>query len=231
MPVAPDIPAAEMAIVEMTNTFRKEHKLAGATPSPLLAAAARAYAKVLAARQAALSHTVDGTTPAQRAQSAGYAPCQIAENLAMLYDSRGFTAMDYARRTLAGWKDSPGHRGNMLMPHVTEIGVGIARMGPNDPRYVAVQLFARPEALKYSFRIANKTPGTLSYAFAGEEHAVKSRQIITHTSCAPGTIAFKLDAGGTAAGRHEARDGQIYTLISDGNGGVRVEVKGGAGAD
>ncbi len=42
-----------------------------------------------------------GTTPATRAQEAGYAYCQIAENLAMASDSRGFSAQDYADRARA----------------------------------------------------------------------------------------------------------------------------------
>jgi hypothetical protein len=223
MPITLDIPAAETAIVEMTNTFRAEHKLAGVTPNPLLAAAARAYAKVLAARKGELSHTFGGTTPATRVSAAGYAYCQIGENLAMAYDSRGFTARGYAHLTLDGWKESPGHRHNLLMPEVTDIGVAVARSGANDPRYVAVQVFARPKALKYTFRIANRTKSAVAYTFAGEEHAVLPRQIITHTSCAAGDISFKLDAR-SGVGRYEARDGRVYTLQPRQGGGVTVAV-------
>ncbi len=223
MPVALDIPAAETAIVEMTNTFRAEHKLGNVTPNPLLAAAARAYASVLAKRKGALSHTLDGTTPATRVKAAGYAYCQIGENLAMAYDSRGFSAGGYARLTLNGWKESPGHRSNLLMPEVTEIGVAIARSGANDPRYVAVQLFARPRALRYSFKIANRTTSAVAYSFADDEHTVLPRQIITHTSCAVGTIAFKLQAK-SGVSRYEARDGRVYTLRSHQGGGVKVDV-------
>ena len=57
MPIAPDIPAAETAIVEMTNAFRKEHARTAVKPNAQLAAAARAYAKKLARTQA-FSHTV-----------------------------------------------------------------------------------------------------------------------------------------------------------------------------
>ena len=44
MPITPDIPATEVAIVEMTNAFRKQHKLAAVRPNARLEAAARAYA-------------------------------------------------------------------------------------------------------------------------------------------------------------------------------------------
>ena len=92
----------------------------------------------------ALSHTADGTTPAQRIASAGYRYCQVGENLASILDTRGFTADEYARRAVQGWENSPGHRHNMLLEHVTETGVGVVRSSPSVPKYIAVQLFARP---------------------------------------------------------------------------------------
>ena len=154
MPITPDIPAAEVAIVEMTNAFRKQHKLAAVRPNARLEAAARAYAQVLA-RGRDLSHTLQGTTPATRAQKAGYGYCQIAENLAMASDSRGFSARDYADRAVRGWQRSPGHRRNLLLPHLTDIGVAVVRAAPDDPRYIAVQLFGRPESLRYAFKVRN----------------------------------------------------------------------------
>jgi Cysteine-rich secretory protein family len=226
MPAALDIPATETAIVEMTNAFRTEHKLARVTPNPLLAAAARAYAMVLSKRKGELSHTIDGTTPATRVNAAGYAYCQIGENLAMAYDSRGFSSAGYARLTLDGWKESPGHRRNLLMAEVTDIGVAVARSSASDPRYVAVQVFARPRALRYSFKIANRTASTVHYTFGGEAREVLPRQIITHTSCASSDISFKLEAG-SGVGRYEARDGRVYTLQPRQGGGVTVEVSGG----
>jgi hypothetical protein len=225
MPVTPDIPAAEAAIVEMTNALRADHKLSAVTPNPQLAAAARAYARVLATAKGGLSHTANRTTPATRVRSAGYAHCQIAENLSALYDSRGFTAADYARRTLQGWEDSPGHRKNMLMPNVTEIGVAVVRSAANDPRYIAVQLFARPLRLKYTFRIANRATQAVSYSFSGEEHVVVPRETVTHGACLPGTLTFKIE-NDKAAARYLARDGQVYTLKPRKGGGVQVEVDG-----
>jgi hypothetical protein len=192
-------------------------------PNPQLAAAARAYARVLAARKEGLTHTANGTTPATRAKSAGYAYCQIAENLAAHYDSRGFTTADYARRALQGWEDSPGHRRNLLMPHVTEIGVGVARSGANDPRYIAVQLFGRPLRLKYTFKITSRATRPVGYSFSGEEHVVAPRETITHGACAPGSLSFKLDAKRPAAARYQARDGQVYILKPAKGGGVTVE--------
>ena len=68
-------------------------------------------------------------TPAIRAKNAGYAYCQIGENLASASDSRGFSADGYAKLAVEGWEHSPGHRKNMLLAPVTETGVAIAKSG------------------------------------------------------------------------------------------------------
>ena len=107
MPITPDIAAAEAAIVEMTNAFRAENKLPPVRSNATLQAAARTYAKRLG-KFDALSHTADGTTPAERVAKVGYRYCQVGENLASIFDTRGFSADDYARRVVQGWEESPG---------------------------------------------------------------------------------------------------------------------------
>lgn len=221
MPVTPDIGAAETAIVEMTNVFRAQNKLAPVRQNPQLAAAARSYAlKLTGSRE--LSHTLDGTTPADRVTRAGYSYCQVSENLASLLDTRGFTAQEYARRAVEGWENSPGHRANMLMPYVTETGVAVARAAPNEPRYIAVQLFGRPETAKYSFRVSNLTRSSIAYAFDGEENSVGVNEIVTHTTCVPGSIAF--DTGKGPRATYTTRQGQTFLLRPAGAGAVNVEL-------
>jgi len=222
MPVLPDPPAAESAIVEMTNAFRATQKLAPVRQNPKLAAAARAYAKRLIGYEG-LSHTADGTTPAQRVGNAGYRYCEVSENLAMFLSRRGFTADEYARRAVSGWEESPGHRKNMLLPYVTETGVGVVRASPNEPRYIAVQLFARPDAAKYSFKIRNEAPQPVAYRFNETANTVSPRQIITHTTCLPGTIAFETASAPNVKARYETRAGQVFSLKPT-SAGIAVEV-------
>jgi len=221
MPLLPDLPAAEAAIVQMTNDFRAAHRLAPVKQNPQLAAAARAYAHKLT-RYEGLSHTADGTTPSQRVGAAGYRYCQVGENLASLLDSRGFTATAYAQRTVKGWEDSAGHRKNMLLPFVTETGVAVVRASPSEPRYIAVQLFARPEATKYRFKVMNEAARAVAYRFNAEENTVSPREIITHTACLPGTIEFETGVNA----RYETRAGQVYSLKAT-PAGITVEVGGG----
>ncbi len=119
--VLPDPPAVEIAIVEMTNTFRKQQHLDTVRPNAGLTAAARAYAAFLAG-SGQFSHTADGREAGDRISAAGYTWCQIGENLALHMDSRGFEAHALAEKSVQGWINSPGHRANMLTPYVTETG-------------------------------------------------------------------------------------------------------------
>ena len=222
MPITPDIPATEVAIVEMTNAFRKQHKLAAVRPNARLEAAARAYAKVLA-RGRDLSHTLQGTTPATRAQKAGYGYCQIAENLAMASDSRGFSARDYADRAVRGWQRSPGHRHNLLLPHLTDIGVAVIRAAPDDPRYIAVQLFGRQDSLRYAFKVRNIGKRPVAYEYAGKRYDLDREQYKAHTACLPRDINVFANAKSKATARYEARNGQVYSLEA-GPDGVTVRI-------
>lgn len=225
MPVVlPDTPTVEAAIVEMTNAFRAKEKLAPVRANPALTAAARAYAAFLA-RTGAFSHTADGRQAGDRIASAGYQWCEVGENLALHIDSRGFQSRDLAQKSVEGWIKSPPHRKNLTAPFVTEIGVGVASAPGRDPKFISVQVFARPKALQYRFQVANTTGQSVSYAFGGKAREVKPRFVITHTSCDPGDISFVSFGGKTLSMRYPARDGLVYRLVPDAAAGVRVEVK------
>jgi len=163
MVTLPDLPQTEIAIVEMTNAFRKDNKLAALKPNAALAAAARAFADYLG-KSGKFAHEADGRQPAQRAEAQGYRYCTVAENLALNLDSRGFETKELARNAVEGWKASPGHRANMLRPHVTEIGVAVVRAPDRDPKFISVQLFGRPDSLKVTFRTAREPRCATSWA-------------------------------------------------------------------
>jgi hypothetical protein len=223
----PDTPAVETAIIEFTNAFREKNKLGDVKPNAALTAAARAYAAYLA-KTAKFSHTADGREAGDRVASAGYEWCQVAENLAMHLDSRGFEARDLAKKSVEGWINSQGHRENLLAAGVTEIGVGVARAPDKNPKYISVQLFARPKALQYEFQISNTSSARVSYTFGGEQHDIEPKYAITHTACNPGTLVFdKVGAGGAARAismRYEATGGVVYTLKPDKAQGLKVDV-------
>jgi uncharacterized protein YkwD len=225
--VLPDIPVVETQIIEMTNAYRGRQNLARLSANPNLAKAARAYAAFLA-KSGLFSHTADGREVGERIASAGYAWCQVGENLAMHLDSRGFESRALASKSVEGWINSPPHRANLVAPHMTEIGVGVARAPGKDPKFISVQLFARPQSLAYEFQISNTTAERVAYSFGGEAHEIKPRYAVTHSSCSPGEISFDSFGGGLwpkkLSMRYEARDGLLYRLEPDADGGVQIAV-------
>ena len=222
MATLPDLPQTERAIVEMTNAFRRESKLAEVKPNAALTAAARAFAEYLA-RTGKFAHEADGRQPAERAEASGYRYCRVAENLAMNLDSRGFQTLALAGAAVEGWKNSPGHRANMLQRTVTEIGVAIARAPDPDPKFISVQLFGRPESLKVEFRIENRTGTAVRYALGEETHTLPVRAVVTHTSCDPEQLSF--EQAGAAPQRLEPRNGDRFVVRSGTAGAVDVERK------
>ena len=225
--LSPDIPAVEIQIVEMTNRVRAQEMLTAVMPNAQLAAAAQAYAQFLA-KSGTFSHTADGHEAGERITDAGYQWCQIGENLALTQSSNGFATRDLATKAVEGWLNSPGHRHNMVLPNVTEIGIGIARAPDKDPKYLIVQLFGRPKSLTYEFQISNASKATISYSFGGETHEVKPSFAVTHTACAPSALTFeKAGAGAGAkslAARYEAADGVVYVVKSSKAGGITIEI-------
>jgi len=219
MAVLPDLPQTEIAIVELTNAFRKENELGAVTSHPALAAAARAFAEYLA-RTGTFAHEADGREPQQRIEAQGYRHCLVAENLALNLDSRGFATAKLARDVVEGWKDSPGHRANMLLAGATEIGVGVARAPDKHPKFISVQLLARPEALKVEFRIENRTGGPVRYRMGESAHTLPVRTTVTHTSCSPRALAFE----GAAAGPWQPAAGDRFVVRGEARA-LRVEVE------
>jgi hypothetical protein len=218
----PDLPQTEIAIVEMTNAFRKENKLGALKPNAALTAAARAFADYLG-KSGKFAHEADGRQPAQRAEAQGYRYCTVAENLALNLDSRGFETRQLAREAVEGWKDSPGHRANMLRPHVTEIGVAVVRAPDRDPKFISVQLFGRPDSLKVTFKIENRAGAEVRYTLGEETTSLPPRTIATYTRCEPDKLMF--EKAGPAAQPHEPRDGDRYVVRSVTGGAVAVDVE------
>ena len=219
MVTLPDLPQTEIAIVEMTNAFRKDNKLAALKPNAALAAAARAFADYLG-KSGKFAHEADGRQPAQRAEAQGYRYCTVAENLALNLDSRGFETKALARNAVEGWKASPGHRANMLRPHVTEIGVAVVRAPDRDPKFISVQLFGRPDSLKVTFRIENRAGTQVSYTLGEETEELPARAIVTHTSCDPDQLTFEKAAA--SARRFTPRNGDHFVVRSGSGGGIAV---------
>lgn len=225
MPITPDLPQAEIAIVEMTNEFRREHKLGVLKTEPALGKAAREFARFLAAATV-FSHEADGRRPSDRIKAAGYAACTTAENLAWLLDSRGFETRDLALRMVDGWKNSPPHRKNLMLAHVTETGVAIHKVTGAE-KYVSVQLFGRPISMQYQIEVENRAGRKVAYTLSGQRLEAEASTLVRHTVCDPADIVFETKPGGLVAKaettRFEAKGGTVYRLSRDTSGTIRVE--------
>ena len=114
------------------NAFRAENGLPALRFNAVLDQVAERQAKAMAAR-GDLSHSVDGTLP-DRVRAYGYDVQAAAENIGWNYRS--------TPAVLDGWKNSSGHRKNLLNPRVREIGFAVAA-GPNGQPYWALVLGAQ----------------------------------------------------------------------------------------
>ncbi|MBO0903552.1 CAP domain-containing protein [Jiella sonneratiae] len=127
-----DVPVDRQVALSSLNAFRAENGLPALVFNPILGEVAERQARAMAAR-GDLSHSVDGTLP-ERVRSYGYDVYAAAENIGWNYRS--------VPAVMDGWKNSAGHRKNLLNPRVREIGFAAAE-GPNGEPYWALVLAAR----------------------------------------------------------------------------------------
>ncbi len=123
-------------IIRLTNQARLKAGLPPVQWNTTVQKVAQDYAGVMARAQK-LDHHIGGGDGGTRLAAAGYGKPGTfwwAENIADGYPD--------SNAVVTGWLKSPPHRANILNPHVTQIGVGIAYDTKGVPYYC--QLFAAP---------------------------------------------------------------------------------------
>lgn len=124
---APEARATETRLLALVNAFRAENGLRPVRASARLASIAQAHACDNAARGSFDHVGSDGSTLQARLARGGYGWWAAAENTGLgFYHS--------PERMVQFWKDSPGHRANLLHPDVTEAGLGLT--GGSRPAWV-----------------------------------------------------------------------------------------------
>lgn len=133
-PVTPIAVDANEA-ARLISAFRAENGLGPVHLDPKLMREAQAYA-VTMGQNDKISHTIGGSL-ARRVTAVGYDWDFAAENLAANYPTLA--------AAIQGWKDSPGHRQNMLNSYAEDIGIAAVAMPASAKRrnYWALVL-ARP---------------------------------------------------------------------------------------
>jgi uncharacterized protein YkwD len=185
----PDLAAAEKIIIDRTNEFREKEGNPRVEVNPKLTETARYFADYMA-KTDRYGHTADGSRPADRAAKHGYEHCIVAENIAYRYNSSGFSTDELGTHFFTGWRESPGHRKNMLDPDVTETGVAIAR-SEKTGYYYAVQLFGRPKSKAIEFHIKNRTEAAVNYRIGEESFALEPGYTRTHLRCRPSDVILE----------------------------------------
>lgn len=206
-------------ITQRTNEFRRENSLDPLKVSEKLQAAAAEFAQYMA-RTDTYGHTADGRRPAERAEAQGYEYCLIAENIAYQYRSTGFSDQELAEAFVTGWKESPGHRENMLKEHATQIGVGVARSDKTG-YYYGVQMFGRPQSASIEFEVANRAGEMVQYIVGNRTYPLPPRYTRTHHRCRPTGITFA--TGNQAEKVFDLKDGDRYTVTTSPQAGLQIE--------
>ena len=210
----PDLADAARRIVDQTNEFRKSEGRGPVEPDTELTAAARYFADFMA-RTDTYGHTADGNSPADRARKHGYDYCIVLENIANAFDSRGFETEQLAGQFVTGWKESPGHRKNMLDPDVTQTGVAVGR-SEKTGYYYAVQMFGRPKSAAIEFRVENRSDARIGYAIGDQTFDLRPRVIRTHTRCRPPELRFTWPDGQSTTVKPATGDRLVVTRNGDG---------------
>lgn len=183
-----DLAKASDQIVAQTNEFRRSEKLAAVTVDETIQKTAQKFAEYMA-RTDRYGHTADDRQPADRAAVQGYEYCLISENIAYQFRTTGFDTADLAKRFAEGWKNSPGHRANMLQKHVTQTGVAIAQ-SEETGAYYAVQMFGRPKSETIEFQVANPSSEAAVYRVGDKTHDLPPQVVRTHRICQPADLVL-----------------------------------------
>lgn len=127
-------------VLALTNAERAKVGCGALKINNTLAIVAQAHAIDMAENDFFDHNSLNGASPFDRMQAAGYNFSSAAENIAAGYSTPA-TVMD-------GWMNSAGHRSNILNCNYTEIGIGFYRLANDtgDVNYVWywVQDFGRP---------------------------------------------------------------------------------------
>ncbi len=119
-----NLPGVEAAIVTMTNDIRRRHGLPVLLEDEVCREAARRHSADMLNRHYFSHADPEGRTLKERLP-ANLAARSWGENIwtGNGYDPRQVYSL--ARKIMAGWMDSPGHRENILGPGYTHLGVGV----------------------------------------------------------------------------------------------------------
>jgi uncharacterized protein YkwD len=123
-------PLNSQAALAAVNNFRAENGLKPLVLDARLSRAAAMQSEAQAGRSWIGHYGSDGSTPKARAERAGYHAKIASENVAA--GQKSFSDVIHF------WKESSGHRTNLLRPNVTAAGVAMAKNKSGRPYWTLV---------------------------------------------------------------------------------------------
>jgi uncharacterized protein YkwD len=207
----PDLRRATRLILEATNRFRAQEGRPMLKANDDLAHAAGYFANFMA-RTDKYGHEADGSRPAERLTKFGYEYSLVAENIAYMFNSAGFTTEGLTHAFMDGWKKSPPHRKNMLDPDLKEVGIAIA-YSVRSGRYYAVQAFGRPKSDEIKFAVANPTESDVRLTLDDQPYTLGPRHTITFERGRPPVLRFSDNA-------------EVFHPVNGGRYRVRLDAQG-----
>ncbi len=104
---------------DLINKYRREKGLKPLKLNAELTSAAKAHARDLARWDRISHYGSDGSNPWDRVKRAGYKARLAAENVG--------TGQVSFQEVLKGWKESPGHNKNLLLPDAEHMGIALVQ--------------------------------------------------------------------------------------------------------
>lgn len=142
---AASLPELGVLALELVNRERTQRGLTALKPDPILARAAQSHADDMLRRRYFDHVSPEGGTALDRFIAAGGSRwLEVGENISRCTGCSAPPGAADVRKAQAGWMDSPPHRANILHPHMTHFGFGMAIDA--DGRQYGVQTFAGPGA-------------------------------------------------------------------------------------
>jgi uncharacterized protein YkwD len=128
------------AAASMISDYRKNNALGAVELDPTLMRVAEDHARAMA-KADKVSHDLGGKGLKQRMQIASFRATVAAENVGAGYQTLA--------EAFSGWRDSPPHNKNMLIPAVTKMGIGTAYVPNSKYKVYWALVLAEPDPKAY----------------------------------------------------------------------------------
>ncbi|WP_428031741.1 CAP domain-containing protein [Ancylobacter sp.] len=161
------------AAAALISDYRRGRGQPAVTIDPGLMAVAERQAKAMAAADQ-LSHNIGGRGLTTRLKAAGFSGLRAAENVGAGYHTLA--------EAFSGWRDSPSHNKNMLMPGATRLGIAAVRAPRSKYSVYWAMVIAVPDPKVEAAEAAGKSAA----APAANTPAVGSTQVQLNGAPMPG---------------------------------------------